>query len=124
MIYILKLLKCIDCHLWHANCCIFINYKSFKTDTMKKLTYKQISSLLFSVEFESYELLNNEELIWLLKSDIKEERAISAKLLGEREAKESLPFLFSALQLEKEKSICLILSESLMSLSIANTGKH
>lgn len=91
---------------------------------MKKLTYKQISSLLFSVEFESYELLNNEELIWLLKSDIKEERAISAKLLGEREAKESLPFLFSAMQLEKEKSIGLILSEALMSLAIANTGKH
>lgn len=37
---------------------------------MKKLTYKQISNLLFNVEFDSYELLNTEELIWLLKSDI------------------------------------------------------
>jgi hypothetical protein len=91
---------------------------------MKKLTYKQISSLLFAIEFESYEMLNNDELIWLLKSDMKEERAISAKLLGEREAKESLPFLFSAMQLEKEKSVSMILSEALMSLAIANNGKN
>jgi hypothetical protein len=91
---------------------------------MKKLTYKQISSLLFTIEFESYEMLSNEELIWLLKSDMKEERAISAKLLGEREAKESLPFLFSAMQLEKDKSVSMILSEALMSLAIANNGKN
>ncbi len=87
---------------------------------MKKLTYKQISNLLFNVEFDSYELLNTEELIWLLKSDLKEERAISAKLLGEREAKESLPYIFNALQLEKEKSISIILSETLMCLATAN----
>ena len=90
---------------------------------MKKLSYKQISNLLFTVEFDSYELLNTEELIWLLKSDSKEERAISAKLLGERESKESMPYIFSALQVEKEKSISMILSETLMQLAIANTDK-
>lgn len=91
---------------------------------MKTLTYKQISNLLFNVPFESYEMLNNEELIWLLRSDLKEERAISAKLLGEREAKEAMPYLFSALQLEKEKSISIILSEAMMCLAIANSGKR
>ena len=85
---------------------------------MKKLTYEQISNVLLGFEFESYELLNNQELIWLLKSNIVEERAIAAKLLGERQALEALPFLCNALSSEKEKSVCLIITETLMCLAI------
>jgi hypothetical protein len=87
---------------------------------MQKLTYKQIGNLLFHVEFDSYDLLSTEELIWLLNSNLKEERAISAKLLGECEAKESVPYLLKALQSEHDKNVALIMNEALMSLSIAN----
>ena len=84
---------------------------------MKKISYEQISNLLFEVEFESYELLNDEELIWLLKSNVCEERAIAARLLGEREAIEALPYLCNALSAEQEKGVSLIITESLMCLA-------
>lgn len=87
---------------------------------MQKLTYKQIGNLLFQVEFDSYDLLSTEELIWLLNSNLKEERAISAKLLGEREAKESVPYILKALKSEHDKNVALIMNEAFMSLSIAN----
>ena len=84
---------------------------------MKKITSKQISKMLFEVPFESYELLNNDELIWLLKSDVMEERAIAAKFLGEREAMEALPFLCNALSCEMDKCIRIIITDALTCLA-------
>lgn len=84
---------------------------------MRKLKYKEISSILFNAELDSYENLNNEELIWLLKSEVPEERAIAAKLLGDREDIHALPFICNTLALEKENYISIILSEALIHLT-------
>ena len=84
---------------------------------MKKLAYSEISKILFNAEIESYENLTNEELIWVLKSEVPEERAIAAKLLGERNAMIALPYICKTLANEKEKYISVIMSEALLSLT-------
>lgn len=84
---------------------------------MKKIAYHEISSILFNADLDSYENLDDQELVWLLKSVVPEERAIAAKLLGERESSIALPYLCNTLATEKEKYISIIMSEALMNLT-------
>lgn len=103
-----------------------MNFEQFKNVLktiyrMKRTTYNEIRSIIFNAELDSYENLNDEELIWLLKSEVAEERAIAAKLLGDRGSMAALPFICKRLATEKEKYISIIMVEALKMLTTSES---
>jgi hypothetical protein len=87
---------------------------------MNIIDYNKTPNILLNIGLDSYELLNNQELIWLLKSNVKEERGIAAKFLSEREVKQSLPYIAQALEVEKDEYIAMIMLEAQLNLLSAS----
>jgi len=50
----------------------------------KSLNHYQVMNLLYLANMDSYDILNDNELMWLLLSNIEEERIIAALLLRDR----------------------------------------
>jgi len=63
--------------------------------------------------YDSYEHLNDQELIWLLASTVPEERTIAARMLSERMVYDSIPNLIESLQVETKLYARIAISEAL-----------
>lgn len=50
----------------------------------KSINQFQHMNMTYLANLDSYDILNNKELMWLLSSDIEEERVIAALLLRDR----------------------------------------
>jgi hypothetical protein len=50
----------------------------------KSLSQYQQINMSYLANLDSYDILNNSELVWLLESNIAEERIIAAQLLRDR----------------------------------------
>jgi hypothetical protein len=51
----------------------------------KSLNKLKHMNMIYLATLDSYDILNNKELMWLLSSDIEEERIIAALLLRDRQ---------------------------------------